>query len=209
MPEEGAEAAVVIAGEAEAGLWARGAPPFFHVKGVVERVLSLLGIRSHFRPDCDEPYLHPGAAACFLAGKRQVAALGELHPETAKAFGIEVPIAVATLNLDHLLASPRPEAKFREVSRFPSVRRDYAVLFDSSVAGGTVLEAIRKAAGSLLTGAEIFDRYEGKGVPKGKVSLAFRLVFQKVDRTLKDEEVNEASERVVQVLQERFHGELR
>jgi phenylalanyl-tRNA synthetase beta chain len=74
---------------------------------------------------------------------------------------------------------------------------------------GEVLDAIRGAAGPLLTGVALFDRYEGKGVPAGKLSLAFRLEFQRSDRTLTEAEVTSAVERVVRMLGERFGGELR
>jgi phenylalanyl-tRNA synthetase beta chain len=89
------------------------------------------------------------------------------------------------------------------------VRRDLAVLLDRDQPAGEILEAIRKQAGALLASAEVFDRYEGRGVPEGKVSLAFRLVFQRADRTLTDAEVNKTTDRVVQMLAHRFGGELR
>ena len=83
------------------------------------------------------------------------------------------------------------------------------MLLDREQAAGDVLEAIEKAAGRDLVSAEIFDRYEGKGVPEGRVSLAFRLIFQHVDRTLKDTEVTKATDRVVRMISHRFRGELR
>jgi phenylalanyl-tRNA synthetase beta chain len=87
--------------------------------------------------------------------------------------------------------------------------RDLAVLFGRDVAAGAVLESIRKLAGNALTSATVFDRYEGKGVPEGKVSLAFRLVFQRTDRTLTEQEVAKTTERVVDALKQDFGGELR
>jgi phenylalanyl-tRNA synthetase beta chain len=99
--------------------------------------------------------------------------------------------------------------RFREVSRFPQVRRDLAVIVAREIAAGDVLEAARRAAGSDCVSAELFDRYEGRGVPPGRVSLAFRLVFQRLDRTLTDGEVTPAVERVVRALAARFAAELR
>jgi phenylalanyl-tRNA synthetase beta chain len=89
------------------------------------------------------------------------------------------------------------------------VRRDLAVLLPRDAAAARVLEAIRATAGPHLVEAGIFDRYEGRGVPEGRVSVAFRLVFQRPDRTLTDAEVSRAIERVVGMLADRFHGELR
>ena len=139
----------------------------------------------------------------------RVAALGEIHPETAAAFEIEVPAAVLVLDLAALERAPRAAPRYRELSRQPKVRRDLALLLDRDVAAGDVLEAIRKTAGSVLQSVAVFDRYEGRGVPEGKVSLAFRLELQRVDRTLTDTEVGRIVERVVKDLSQRFGGELR
>jgi phenylalanyl-tRNA synthetase beta chain len=89
------------------------------------------------------------------------------------------------------------------------VRRDLAVLLPREQAVGDALAAIRGAAGPHLVDAAVFDRYEGTGVPEGRVSIAFRLVFQRPDRTLTDAEVARATERVVRMLADRFGGELR
>jgi phenylalanyl-tRNA synthetase beta chain len=80
---------------------------------------------------------------------------------------------------------------------------------DAKQPAGDVIEAVRKAGGKDLESVELFDRYTGEGVPEGRVSLAFRLVFQRADRTLKDEEVTKATDRVVRMLAHRFNGELR
>ena len=113
------------------------------------------------------------------------------------------------LDLDALAATETREFRFREVSREPSIRRDVAALLDRQQSAGELLEAIRKAAGQNMVSVELFDRYEGKGVPQGRVSLAFRLVFQRMDRTLSDAEVGKSMERVVRTLTNRFGAELR
>ncbi len=209
LPEERTEAVAAIAGAWATNVWSNDAPLFFRLKSVVTRVLDDLGVAHRFRAGSDEPFLHPGVAAQFLAGRSAVAWLGELHPETAARFELEAPVVLAGFDLDALRAAPRPVPTVQEVSKFPSASRDFAVLLDAETQAGAVLDAARKAAGGLLTGAEVFDRYEGKGVPEGKVSLGLRLTFQKVDRTLKDAEVSKACERVVAALHEKFEGELR
>jgi phenylalanyl-tRNA synthetase beta chain len=100
-------------------------------------------------------------------------------------------------------------ARVRDISRLPQSRRDVALLFDRGCAAGELLEAVRQSGGPHLVSAELFDRYEGKGVPDGRVSLGFRLVFQRDDRTLTDDEVTHATERVVRMLTSRFGGEPR
>ncbi len=202
-------AGVVLRGERD--LWAAPTLPplFFEVKGAVEQLLDALGVAATFSADASEPFLHPGASAAIVLGTEQIGVIGELHPETAARFEIDAPCALFALDLDAIAAMPAVPARFREVSRQPSVRRDLAVLLPQQEPARTVLDAIRATAGPHLVAAEIFDRYEGTGVPEGRVSIAFRLVFQRPDRTLLDAEVARATERVVRMLADRFGGELR
>ncbi len=210
LPDE-REEAVALWTDARAGsLWERrDVPVFFRAKGAALEALGELGYAAAFRPGSGEPFLHPGASGELCVGTEPVAALGELHPETAAVFGIDVPTALLVLDLGALGRAPRTPARFRELSRHPKVRRDLAVLLDRSVAAGDVVEWIRKTGGSSLQSVTIFDRYEGRGVPEGKVSIAFRLEFQRIDRTLTDAEVGRVVERIVKELSQRFGGELR
>lgn len=191
-------------------LWERRPPPplFFEAKGIALRVLDELEIEPRVVAG-GEPYLHPGASAEIRVGERRVGVVGELHPAVASAFEITAPCALLELDLTALCASPRRARAYRDVSRQPSVRRDIAVVFDRSMAAADALESIRRSAGRELISAELFDRYEGKGIPAGKVSLAFRLVFQRADRTLLDAEVSKLVDRVVEALRTRLGGELR
>ena len=202
-------AGVVMRGEG--GLWAAPTPPplFFDAKGAVERLFEDLGLAASFSADADEPFLHPGASAAIALDGRRVGVVGELHPETAARFEIDASCAIFALDLDAIAATSPAPVKYREVSRQPSVRRDLAVLLSRDEPARGVLDAIRGTAGPHLVAAEIFDRYEGTGVPEGRVSVAFRLVFQRPDRTLLDTEVARATERVVRMLADRFGGELR
>jgi phenylalanyl-tRNA synthetase beta chain len=113
------------------------------------------------------------------------------------------------VDLGALLGCASRRALYREVSRFPLVRRDLAVLVDVARPAGEILSAIRQSGGPLLASVELFDRYQGPGVPEGQLSLAFRLVFQHAERTLTDAEVSAATERVVRMLAHRFGGKLR
>ncbi|RIL07092.1 MAG: phenylalanine--tRNA ligase subunit beta [Proteobacteria bacterium] len=210
LPRETLQVAGVLV-RGEPGLWdaREPAPLFFEAKGVVEATLAALGVAAAFEADAREPYLHPGASARISASGRVVGAVGELHPETAARLEIDAPCALFELDLDALAALPAAPVAYREVSRHPSVRRDLAVLLPRAQAAGDVLAAIRGTAGPHLVEAAVFDRYEGRGVPEERVSVAFRLVFQRPDRTLTDAEVARATDRVVRMLADRFGGELR
>jgi len=210
LPAEPRQAVAAISRSGAEDLWhGTPVPVFFEAKGVAERVLRELGLAFEFRSGSTEPFLHPGASGAFSVGGQSVAEVGELHPETAAAFDLEAPAAIVVFDGDALARLPRTPGRYRELSRQPRARRDLAVLLGAEVQSGDVIEAIRKTAGSSLRSVSVFDRYEGKGVPKGKVSLAFRLEFQRTDRTLTDAEVGKAVDRVVGTLSERFGGELR
>lgn len=211
LPEERLMlAALWVRGE-RAGLWDAAEPPplFFDARGVAERALLAARRDAAFRAGSDEPYHHPGASAAIVVEGARIGSVGVLHPEAAAAFDIDAPCALLELDVTALSAVPPRIPRYVEVSNQPPVRRDLAVLLGAEVAAGEVLEAIRRSAGPGLTGVDVFDRYEGRGVPEGRVSLAFRLVFQRPDRAFTDPEIAKLIDRVVQMLSNRFGGELR
>jgi len=211
LPEEPLAVAVALTAGRDAHLWAPPEPPplFFQAKGIAERLLSALGYVACYRRGGGAAFLHPGAEAEFSVEDRVVGSVGELHPAVARHFDIDVACAVIQIDLDALPAASAATQPFREVSREPSIRRDVAITLDRDRAAGEILESIGAVAGSDLVSVEIFDRYEGKGVPEGRVSLAFRMIFQRADRTLTDAEVTKATNRVVRTLKERFGAQLR
>jgi phenylalanyl-tRNA synthetase beta chain len=211
LPEERLIATLVITRPIERSLWddREPIPLFFIAKGMVERLLGALGRDLRLQIGGNEPYLHPGASCEIASSHGRVGVMGELHPACAARFEIQVPCAIVELDLSAAAKMPTGDLKYSEVSRFPLMRRDLAVLLDRHQKAGEVLEAIRQKAGAHLTDVEIFDRYDGEGVPEGRISLAFRLTYQRADRTLTDAEVTKATDRVVQMLAKRFGGELR
>lgn len=208
LADEGRQLAAVVAGEGD-GLWHRSESPYFALKGAAQRVLENLSFAPRVKADAGELFLHPGASAQLLLGKQRVGVLGELHPECARRFSIEAPCALLVLDLDGLAERKGGVLRYAPVSRQPSVRRDLAFLVDGQQAAGALLSAIRQGGGGLLREVQLFDRYEGRGVPEGKKSLAFRLEFQHAERTLKEAEVGKTTDRIVQALAKQFGAELR
>ena len=212
LPNERLRATAVLARGTEARLWRSEprAPLFYEIRGAAERAVVALGRHLRFvASKAPEPYLHPGACVDLLAGKERVGVAGELHPAVAAAFEIDAPCALIEVDLSKVADLPMRDSSYREVSKHPQVRRDLAVLLDRGQAADAVLGAVRKQAGNALAAVEVFDRYEGKGVPEGKVSLAMRLTFQRRDRTLTDDEVSKAVEEVLKMLAHRFDAEQR
>jgi phenylalanyl-tRNA synthetase beta chain len=168
-------------------------------KGVVEALLSELGVEPSFEPYDEPPYL-PGQAAA-IPGLVQV---GRLHPaELERVWGY------FELDLDALLERARPVAVFEDVIAYPAVRQDLAFIVDESVAAGDLVGTARAAAGPELREFEVFDVYRGDQVGPGKKSIAFRASFQSPERTLSDEDAAELRARIVAALESAFGARLR
>jgi len=127
--------------------------------------------------------------------------------DIAARFDIDVPVFVASLNLDLLPAGKT--AKFVPLPEFPGVERDLVFLFDRTTSSDEILKTVRSAAGKQLTDTRIFDLYEGKGVPEGKISLGIRFTLQAADRTLTQEDSDAASAAIVEVMDKSFGASLR
>lgn len=207
LPAEPLQAVALLAGFAAP---ADAASRFLQAKGVAERLLGDFALAARFRAGAGEAYLHPEISGAFEVEGAESApvVLGEVHPETAAAFEVE-DAALVVIDVDALADLRGAPAVYREVSRYPAARRDLALWVEGDVPVGALLEAIRKKGGAALHSVEFFDRYRPGGAQRGKVSLAFHLVFQRLDRTLTDAEVDKAVRRVVKGLEQEFGAELR
>jgi len=147
--------------------------------------------------------LHPGQSARILRDGRPVGWIGRLHPEAERRLGLTYSAVVFELEAESGLAAALPQ--FCEVSRFPAVRRDLAVVVAESLAVGSLVDTVRRSAGSLLTDVVVFDIYRGRGIDEGSKSVAIGLNLQDVSRTLTDGETDAVVARVVADL-EREHS---
>lgn len=116
---------------------------------------------------------------------------------------------VFEINLDRLLEINTGKPKYKEISKFPNVKKDIALVADKSISAMTMAKTIRKTCGSNLNDIEVFDVYEGSGIEKGKRSLAFSLTFGSKDKTLTDEEINPLLDKIVLETKKAFGAELR
>jgi phenylalanyl-tRNA synthetase beta chain len=181
---------------------ARRAVDFSDIKGVVEQLAALASVTVTFK-EVEPQYLVRGRAAGILINGQTVGVLGQLAPDIAEAR--ELPagheVYVAEINLDAVAAaSPLETRRAVPLPRYPFVVRDVSILVDTTLSAEAVRGTIRTAAPDTLVQVREFDRYEGKGIPDGKVSLSFRLTFQSADRTLTDEEVQAAMQRIIDAL---------
>ncbi|POA52076.1 MULTISPECIES: phenylalanine--tRNA ligase subunit beta [unclassified Pseudomonas] len=190
--------------------WAQGRDgvDFFDVKADVEAVLGFAGALDAFTfVPGKHSALHPGQTARIERDGREVGYLGAIHPELAKQLGLDRPVFVFELVLSEVAQGRLP--KFHELSRFPEVRRDLALLADRDVAASAVLKVIRENAGEWLTDLRLFDVYQGKGIDPHRKSLAVGLTWQHPSRTLNDDEVNSATQNILTSLEQRLNATLR
>ena len=190
--------------------WAQGRETvdFFDVKADVEAVLGFAGALDAFTfVPGQHPALHPGQTARIERSGQEVGYLGALHPELVKSLGLDRAVFVFELVLAEVSEGRLP--KFQELSRFPEVRRDLALLADRDVAASSVLAVIRENAGEWLTDLRLFDVYQGKGIDPHRKSLAVGLTWQHPSRTLNDDEVNATTQTILTSLEQRLNATLR
>lgn len=181
---------------------------FFDVKGVVELLCSTLGVAAPEFSPSDAAWLVRGRAATVSIRRVTLGVMGQLAPAVAEARGFPAAeeLYVAELDVDALEATASPdELRAASIPKYPSIVRDLSILVGESLPAAAVRGTIRSSAPSTLETIREFDRYQGKGVPDGRVSLSLRLTFRSSDRTLTDDEVEAAMTAIVAAVQ-KIHG---
>jgi phenylalanyl-tRNA synthetase beta chain len=177
---------------------------FYDIKADVE---ALFAPRRVEFVKAAHPALHPGRCATVSLDSRPVGVLGELHPRWVQKYELGTAPVVFELDLATVLATPFPE--YAEVSRFPAVTRDLALVVPQTQALAPLLAALRVAAPSIVRDVALFDVYQGKGLGESEKSLAFRIVMQDTQRTLEDAEVEATVASLLAVATRDFNASLR
>ncbi|MES2356127.1 MAG: phenylalanine--tRNA ligase subunit beta [Pseudomonadota bacterium] len=177
---------------------------FFDMKADLELLIAPLEFQ--FKA-VSHPAFHPGRSAQVELNGESVGWIGELHPRWQQKY--ELPTAPLLFELDADLLSTRLVPAYQEVSKFPPVRRDLAIVVDESLAVDQVFAVLQDRAPELVSDIVLFDVYRGKGIEDGKKSLAFRVLMQDTEKTLKDEEVDVAMQQIIQVITSQLDAKLR
>ncbi|WP_281648721.1 phenylalanine--tRNA ligase subunit beta [Parendozoicomonas sp. Alg238-R29] len=182
---------------------------FFDLKGDLIALFKRVGNEAEysFRAADKCSALHPGQCAEILRDGKVVGVIGRLHPSVAKTVSVDTPVYLFEISADVLMAGD--VTAFRELSRFPEVRRDMALVLDETTAAADVEAVIRSKAGEWLRDIRLFDVYSGKGVEKGKKSLALGVTWRHAERTLNDEEINDLFACIAAALEAELGGTLR
>jgi phenylalanyl-tRNA synthetase beta chain len=160
------------------------ATDFFDLKGDLQ---ALLPPGATFAP-AQHPALHPGRAARVFLDGQAIGWCGELHPRWQRQY--ELPLAPVMFELDVERIQRLPVPSYQEISRFPPLRRDLALVVEEKVTATALLDCLRRAAPGVVSEVSLFDVYRGKGLDYGKKSLAFRILLQDTQKTLTDEEAD-------------------
>ncbi len=211
---EGRSAAFAWSGAASEPHWSAPARAvdFFDAKGAVELLCSAYAVSAPDFVASGCPYLVRGRAADVRAGSTRLGVVGQLLPGIAEARGFPAgeEMYVAEIDTEALGALAAPDdLRADSLPRFPSIVRDVSILVDDTLPAAAVRGTIRSAAPATLASIAEFDRYQGKGVPDGRVSLSLRLTFRAAERTLTDEEAQAATERIVDALRAAHGAERR
>ncbi|MDC5239234.1 phenylalanine--tRNA ligase subunit beta [Acinetobacter baumannii] len=199
--------ALVAVGSREPESWHAKPQPmdFFDFKGEVEEMLAAGRVKVEYVRS-ERPWLHPGQSAEILFDGQSIGYLGRLHPSLENELDLST---TWVAELDQAAVLQSYVSNFTELSRFPSVRRDIALLISDNINVRDIQQLIEKTGGELLDSTWLFDVYTGQGVEEGKRSLAFALLWQHPSRTLEDAEIKSGMDNIIQVLENTYQATLR
>lgn len=181
---------------------------FFNLKNVIESLLVKISDNVELKRS-SQPYLHPGISADIFVNGVKVGCLGKVHPLVCKNYELPNESFYAELNTSLLSTMPEKKIVLKQVSKYPNVERDLAVVVDESVEVGQMLDAIKSACGNLFFDASLFDVYRSESLGQNKKSLAFNIILSDSNKTLTDEEINRVINKILKSLQFRFGAVLR
>lgn len=184
---------------------------FYVLKGVLDGLFESLGVADHWYDDAIShdtrkllSVFHPHRVAEIKAGNTRLGAIGEIHPEILRNLKTKTRIVAAEIDFEKLWKIARSEQEFVEVSKFPPIVRDIALIVPETVKTETVLNIIENEGGELLIDTDLFDYFQDGAMRElQEKSLAFHLIFQSQERTLKDEEIEKIMNRIVTLIEEK------
>lgn len=188
-----------------------GAGDFYTLKGMVDAILADCGIKKVRYTSCsDDTTFHPGRCANIIArGSMNIGTLGQIHPKVTEIYGINAPVYMAYLPVETLFEISDFKKQYKALPKFPATARDLSFLCERDLEVGAIEEVIRKSAGKLIENVELFDIYTGERLLKDTKSVSFRITFRAADRTLTDDEVNKAIDKILASLNKQLSISIR
>lgn len=180
---------------------------FYVVKGIVEGLSELLQVPVSFHQDKVDG-MHPGRTALLKIGEKPAGFIGQVHPLLARKMDLKETY-VFDINLEEVFTAYAKQLAYHSIPKYPSITRDIAFIMDKEVQAGAVLNYIESVGAPLVKQVRIFDVYEGENLPEGKKSVAYSLLFQDPEKTLKDDEVEERYKEIVEKVNGQFNTYVR
>ncbi len=180
---------------------------FYFLKGVVENLLSFLGLDSRATLKLSDKLpkeIHPKINSEIIVGGKSVGYFGKLHPLESKE-----PIYVGEISLSKLMLNKSEDVKYHELNKYPKIEKDVAFIVDDNIESNEILKEIKRCGGKLLSDIKIFDVYKGEKILSDKKSIAYNLTFEDYTRTLKEEEVMPIFNNIITGIEKKFHAKVR
>ncbi len=213
LPDELQRLVITLGGPRELPSWTGAdATPmdFYGMKGIVQSLLSGLGLKDLVYQHASHPAFHPAKCARVMLGDRQLGVFGDLHPQVQAQYDLGAhPLQAATFNFDLLVELAPERFDSDPVPAYPPVLEDLALIVDEALSAHDVEAMIVQTGGSMLVSVSLFDVYRGDQIGMGKKSLAYQLTYQHPERTLTDDEVAKVRERIVRRLRQELGAQQR
>ncbi len=183
---------------------------FFTIKGVAEGIVSnfCAGLQVNYVRS-EKGYMHPTRSAEIIVEGEVIGYFGQLHPSVLEKLGADKPIFGGEIYYSKLKRHFNDKIMFKQISKFPIVERDLAIIIDTEIPCGDVISVIKEFGGKYLDNVSIFDVYQGSQVESGKKSMAFNLIFVSTERTLNVEEIDQTINNILTALSEKLNAKLR
>ncbi len=183
------------------GMYGEG--DFFTMKAVVEEYLAAVGMtkKACYDPSIDAPYLHPGRKASIVYDGKVIGYIGEVHPKVAANYGIKEHVYVANIDMPYIVEMACFDKKYEGLAKFPAATRDLSMVVPKNVLAGDIEQIFESKGGAYLESYELFDLYEGNQILVGFKSMAYSLVFRAKDKTIAEEDITTAMDRILKALE--------
>lgn len=182
---------------------------FYDLKGIIEGVVSRLGINVTLKPVTDNETFHPGRCAALYINDDYSGIFGEISLQTLNNYGLDHKVYVAEIDVEKLLKYKDTSWKYEALPKYPAMVRDLAVIVKDEVLVGDMIETIKAASPFLIESVNLFDIYKGDHIEAGYKSCAFSVTFRNKERTMKDKEVEKINDQILHDLAKKFEAKLR
>lgn len=201
---------IILSGREDKNLWNKSKSDynFYDLKGYLEFLLEKLNVK-YSLTRLKNPNFHPGVSAELKIGEDSIGVCGELHPNLINYFDIKrEKIFFAELNLTKLMKYMKIKVNYESISKYPEVLRDLAIILDKNILVGDMIKDIKKKV-ALIEKIDVFDIYSGDKIDKDKKSVAMSIVLRDKNRTLIDEDIDEAVNTILKFIKDKYDGEIR